>query len=364
MNLYLRYTFSFLLLALCLSGCEAVDSLQQSAKMTSMGTSSPLPAQPLYVLVVGAREYSTNQLVIVDPNIWQVVRRVPLLNVAPWDFNRDPQGRIWIGYGAEPGSEHRVQVFAPDGSLLKTLTLCSAPYLTIRFAAGRAFVPCLQNGFHAAVAVVDLNSLEVYKTFDLQVKDDSFLLLATANSADYILMAGGGNRNHLFLINPQTLAVINGPQIPASNFETVLSSQGKFLILNSYLKDHNDLVIIDPKAKPDVSVHRLPAVGPLWGDIIDDTLYAYHNADQLNNNGDPSRAISRLNLATGETKLWPLPDHWDVRDIAFVNGEIVLAHFIAVQAEKSGLYRFEPKTGEVSLLVNISGAYRILPPVP
>jgi len=80
---------------------------------------------------------------------------------------------------------------------------------------------------------------------------------------------------------------------------------------------------------------------------------------------DPTRAISRLNLVTNETTLWPLPEHWNARDIALVNGDIILAHSIFQEPlEQSGLYRFDPATGKLTMLVNIPNAVRILPPAP
>lgn len=75
----------------------------------------PLPNHPLYVPAVSAQRLGNNELVIVDADTWQITQRTSLLGVAPWDFSRDPQGRIWIGYGAQPGGDTRVQIFAPDG---------------------------------------------------------------------------------------------------------------------------------------------------------------------------------------------------------------------------------------------------------
>lgn len=111
------------LLPLLLAGC---DVLQQQMAVGATH-STPLPAHPLYVLAVSIDAYDENELVIVDKTRWQVARRVPLLAAAPWDFSQDPQGRIWVGYGAAPGLEKRVQVLAPDGSVLKTFSPCITP---------------------------------------------------------------------------------------------------------------------------------------------------------------------------------------------------------------------------------------------
>jgi len=163
MLISLSHPLICMLLALIVSGCtplgqflEALVEVSQRVNARMEVTVPPLPERPLYVLTVSARRFDNNQLVIVDADTWQVTRRTSLPGVAPWDFSRDPQGRIWIGYGAQPGGDTRVQIFAPDGSLLKTMSLCAVPFLRIHFAAGRAFVPCLQSGFEAAVVVIDL----------------------------------------------------------------------------------------------------------------------------------------------------------------------------------------------------------------
>jgi len=102
--------------------------------------------------------------------------------------------------------------------------------------------------------------------------------------------------------------------------------------------------------------------GALWGTIEGDTLYAYHDAQQMGLVPDPLRAVSRLNLVTNEADLWPLPDSWNARDLAVINGEILLAHSIAPEPESAGIYRFDPATGELTLLVHIPGAQRIIVP--
>lgn len=375
---------SIILLALILSGCmpigqflEALVEVSRRFNQQMAVTIPPLPVHPLYVLTVSARRFGNNQLVIVDTDTWQITQRTFLLGVAPWDFSRDPQGRIWIGYGAQPGGDMRVQIFAPDGSLLKTMTLCSDPILPIHFAAGRAFVPCLQSGFEAAVVVIDLASLEIVQQVDIRIPDDSFLLLATGGDENYCILIGNGNTSkRVVLLNTHTLATLLDPfSIPSSSLHTILAYEGRFIMLNSIAESllHNkmvdpipegrpDLLIVDTKPIPAVSIYQMVAPGALWGIIEGDTLYAYHDAERFGFSPDPFRAISRLNLVTDKAELWPLPDGWNARDLTVSDGEILLAHSIAQQPETSGLYRFDPATGELMLLVNIPGAQRILAP--
>ncbi|MFN8488666.1 MAG: hypothetical protein U0350_13785 [Caldilineaceae bacterium] len=369
MNPSLTRILGLLFLVFWISGCAALDSPPQKAMVLTVDNNISLPAHPLYVLAVSAGTYGNNELVIVDVNSWQVVRRTTLLDVAPWDFSRDPQGRIWVGYGADPGGDHRVQVFAPDGSLLKTFSLCSDPYNLIHFAAKRAFIPCLQNGFHAAVAVVDLQSLEMVKQVDIRITGDNFLLVATGGDEAYFVMAGGGKiTNRVVLLDTHTLATLEPIPIPPSNPSRIFAYRGRFLLLNSVPNSpptgRQDLLIIDITKSPVVSTYPMAASGALWGMLEDNVLYTYHDAEERGFKKDPARAISRLDLNTNKSALWPLPDQWNARDLTLVNGDIILAHSISQDRENDGLYRFDSQTGKLTMLVHILGAQRILPPAP
>lgn len=379
-------TIITILLALTLSGCTSLNqfmaALTKSGRMIGELTPSevmaPLPKRPLYVLTVSEPNLGDNQLVIVDADTWQVTQWTWLPRVAPWDLSRDPEGRVWIGYGAQPGGDKRVQIYAPDGALLKTLSLCIDPYLPIHFAAGRAFVPCLQSGFEAAVVIIDLASLEVIRQVDIRPRDDTFLLLATGGNEDYFALVGNGDispSNRIILLDTHTLVTLDPLPIPISNAQAVLAYHGRLLLLNSIAESllrngmveplpagRPDLLIVDTEPEPMLTTYEMVEPGALWGVLEGDMLYAYHNAELLGFNSDSFRAVSRLNLITNESELWPLPDGWNARDLALVNGKIILVHSLAPEPEKAGLYHFDPASGELTLLVNIPGAQRILPP--
>jgi hypothetical protein len=360
------------MLALVLSGCLMWQQIDAALTVNS----TPLPARPLYVLVVNAQVFGDNHLVIVDADTWQVARRVPLLGVTPWDFSRDPQGRIWVGYGAQPGGDRRVQVFAPDGALLKTLSSCLDPYLPTHFAANRAFVPCQENGFYAAVVIVDLASLEIVQKVDIRIEGDTFLLLGSGGNEDYFLMAGAGEgSSRVVLVDTHTLTMLEPLAIPGSNPKTILAYEHGFVLLNSVAESalrnslaeplpegRPDLLIVDTDPIPAVSIRQMIAPGALWGVIEGDILYAYHNAERLGFNEDPVRGVSRTNLVTDEAEYWPLPDRWAAGDIAVVDQEILLIHAIYQDPNQSGLYQFDPETNELTRKTPILGAYRMIPP--
>ncbi len=357
------------LLIVWLSGCAAIDTVQQRLSQPPVNTATPMPAHPLYVLTI-AGENNNHELLVVDSESWRVARRTVLLPVAPWEFSRDPQGRIWIGYGAEPGVDRRVQVFAADGHLLKTFTLCSDPYLRIHFAANRAFIPCLATGFYAAVAVIDLTTFELIKTIEINTNDNDFLLQTTGGDENYFVMVGAAQTttNRMILLKTDSLETLSPIAIPPSNPVVILSYQDRFLIPNpvpqAITEGRPDLLIINKKKQPTFETRELPATGAFWATITENSLYVYHNPAGTLLRNDPFRALSRLDLSTGQTEVWLLPTGWDAGDIEIVAGEIILTHALAQTPEESGLYRFNPTTGQLTMLVNIPGAQRILLPVP
>ena len=83
----------------------------------------------------------------------------------------DPMGRIWIAY-TQDGMDRVVRrwgvlVFSPEGDLEHELDLgCAPPDSGIAFANGFAFVACAASGFSGKVYVVDLQSMELVKSFD------------------------------------------------------------------------------------------------------------------------------------------------------------------------------------------------------
>ena len=59
-------------------------------------------------------------------------------------------------------------VFSPDGDLLHDIDLgCAPPDGGIDFANGYAFVDCTASGFFGRLYVIDLESLDIVKEFDV-----------------------------------------------------------------------------------------------------------------------------------------------------------------------------------------------------
>lgn len=360
------WLFRILLALFCLflAGCFPFGG--QIATIPTDAQGQPFPTNPLYVMAsaVGNRE-----LLVVDPTTWQIVRRTQLLSAGISDFSRDPQGRIWLGYGAQPGVDERVQVFASNGKLLKTFTICADPFHKIHFAAGRAFIPCSENGYYASVVVVDLQTLEVQTKVEVGVEGDTFLLACSGGNEHFLALYGGGDTetNHFLLMDTHTLEIVQTIPMPYAAIRMILNYQEKkFLLLNSNPEPNlaadqrTDLLVVDVANGFKRSAYPMKSWGALWGTIDGDMLYTYHNIEENGLREDPHRWISRLDLRTHKSEQWPLPDHWNAKDIAIVNGEIILAHSVGIEPETGGLYRFDPATGELMMLVNIPNAKRIL----
>lgn len=357
------------LLIILVGGCNKVELVQQRLSQPTLNAKTAVPTHPIYVITSAVEQA---ELLIVDPATWQIVRRSSLLLAGIKDFSRDTQGRIWLGYGAAPGVDERVQVFAPDGTLLKTLTPCVDPYNKIHFAAGRAFIPCGENGFQAAVVVVDLQSLAIQQKLDIRLDNDSFLLISSSGNEDYFVMFGGGDTemNHFVMIDTHTLTIMQPVLLPYGAPVRILNYHHQFLLLNSNPDPkaargkRQDLFVVDTGRGFSVTTYQMAAMGALWGMIDGDDLYTYHNIEENGLREEPSRAISRFDLRTQRSEMWMLPERWNARDLAIVNGEIILIHSVGSQPESSGLYRFKPTTSELTLLVNIPYVQRILPPSP
>lgn len=331
-------------------------------------TPALLPEHPLYVLATSIGADYHNELVIVDSDTWQITRRRRILQARPWGISQDPQGRIWIGYGLGPDGDRRVQVFTADGSLVKTLRFdqCLDPYLPAQFAAGRAFVACLQSGFYATVLVLDLDSLEVEQMVDVHAPaEDYFLLLTTGGSEEYISLVGSGDKaTRLVLMAPQTLQLLDPLILPAGHYVTTLSYKNQLLLLNGYFNERNDLVIVglhDDINVINVTAHRMLAPSPVWGATARDSLYVYHDPEWTNGTGNPSRAVSRMDLESGESELWPLPDNWLGRDLAVVNDQIILA-YSGPDDTNDGLYQLDPESGALTQVLALPGAFHLLAP--
>lgn len=382
MRKFMRPLLFYTLLALSLSGCTPVGQFLETLVTVSQRVNErmvvkepPLPARPLYGLA--SPKPVVNDLAVIDLDTWEVVRRAPLLSDFPTTFSRDPLGRIWVGFLYNKFSMPRVQIFAPNGRLLHTLPTCYSALTSIHFAADQAFIACEKPGLRLAVNVVDLTSVQIVHQIDIPLEGKSFSLTASGGDENYFILVGAGDPNNwAVLVDTHTLQPLPPLSFPVANARTVLAHQGRFYLLNSVAElslrqgwvealpaGRPDLIVIDPNPTPTVTIREMIAPGALWGLIKGDTLYAYHDAQRVSLLDDPYRAISRLNLLTNEAELWPLPDNWNARDIALVDDEILLAWSSSLEKEKSGLYRFDPTSGELTLLVHLPGIQRLLSPL-
>lgn len=311
------------------------------------------PDKPLYIVAENLGSFGSNQLVTVDIETWETVARTTIPDRGPGEPRIDPLGRIWLGYGrVVGGSSHLVQAYAPTGKLLfsREYSDCLDPILPLHFARNRIFVTCLQSGFYASVLVVDLNSGEPEALLDIRMPDDEEYFLAsnvagTENEA-VVIGSSGEKLDRLVWIDTDTLAVSKPMDLPPNLTGEILTYNGKFLIFRNDPVNPHNLVVIDQLDDPSITFHQLAAPYAYKVALYKASLYAYHNPSSLTGEENPSRAISRFDLETGETELWPLPDNWNSRDFIVADGHVLLT-YAGSNDETEGLYELDLETGEL-----------------
>ena len=355
-----------------LAGC-IVDIPLPDTIPNSAGESIRMPEYPLYVLgqtIMGPNRSQYNELVIVDPDTWSVVRRIPLPKGTPWSIDRDPQGRIWVGYATMAGSsDSRVAVVSSEGELEQVLRPCGDPSYGIHFSDTHAFVPCRMNGFFGQVSVVDLQDLAVTQTIEPQYEEKFSLTASGSGNGKLLLFGGGETKNWLALVDTQTFTITETLTHPFSNINDVVYHAEQFYLLNKinamFPEKSEALLHLTLSSPSTLEEIHLPGEGATWGTIAEDQLYVYQNPRYGTTSSSPLRFISRLDLTTGETESWSLPDWWNAGDIAWVNGKLILSYRRLEDPEQtSGLYEFNPETGELTQLLHLPGAELLLPTGP
>lgn len=341
----------------------------------SLHAASPNQAsQPIYVLAGSnlANGFRANALTWFDLATQTVQRQVALPHSRATQVDRDPQGRLWIGFsGDNEHDDQRVQIYSAQGALLKELRPCTNPEAGITFAAHRAFVACAEHGFNGKVAVVNLETLAVETTLALQLPHAPLLLITSAASETTVVVSGltsgddDSSHSVLTLIDPQRLQI--QAQLPLgknTDIWQILPDRGRFYLLNvaSWRQPRtqaNDVLVLTP-TNPPVLTTLAVAPSPLWGRIVGDSLYSYHNPTWNQINDDPNRYLTRLDLHTGQVQRWRLPEQWNAGDLAISDGQIILTYATGLSGSHDGLYRFDPMHLSLSLIGTIPDAANLL----
>jgi hypothetical protein len=339
---------------------------------------TPVPEQAVYVLsAASARDEAHNALTIVDGTTWEIVREVALPKSLAFNIDRDPQGRLWIGFNGGTGwVDDRLHIYAPNGDLVQELRPCTQP-VDVAFAAGHAFVACRHTGFSGRVVAVDLNQLETIRSVDIELdppNNGAFLLNSTTATDEAVIVTGGGSavddgdgkRLLITQLNPQDLSFIATPiRVAGGNVHDIVTYQAGFYLLNNGSwypprAEAGDIIYLDAGNPPITTALSLVA-GPVRGAVTSDgILYAYHEQYQWPSDQIPSpfetALISQIDLQSGAVATWDIPDVWRAfSDVAIIHDEIVLAGQ-GVLNDGDGLYRFDPETGQTELLVAIPDA--------
>ena len=365
-------------LALSVVGCDAalLEDLTEITYESFTQPTSSLPERPVYVLANFRRVAESpfpHELYIIDGDTWQIWNKTPLLPNRATEFSRDPTGRIWIGYGGGPGEVGKhVEIYSREGVLLKRLEPCVDPYRAVTFSDTTALIPCNENGFYASVASVDLETLEVTATQEIRLEDETFLLVALGSNGETTLMWGGGQKrsSHLALVDIDSLSILAVIPTKGLSPREMEGNQERYFLPNaaSVTTEYGDLAdlgILNLTDPPTLTTQELPQPSPLWSTLHDNQLYSYHNAHVFTHNRAlRERYITRMDVVTGETEEWQLPNNWSAEDIVWYDGKLLLTRAVGSpdEAKEDGLYAFDLETGELTQLLYIPGARRIVVP--
>ncbi len=327
-----------------------------------------------YLLAGAGSGFASHTLTIFDSDSFTVTRQVNLPESRAEHVNRDPEGRLWIGFAGDfQRNDNLVQIYSPQGDLAHQLRPCERPEVGIVFAGDYAFIVCANKGFSATVAVVDRGTLAVKTSIPITL-EGNFLASASAANPDTVVVAGltsgpeQGSYAAVTLINASTLEAQTPLRLGySSDITQILPVNGRFYLLNAGSwraprGEANDVLILTPGVPPTIETMPI-APSPVWGAIIQDDLYTYHNPTYNQTNDDPHRMIARTNLTTGKVEIWSLPDNWNAGDLALIDGQIMLPYRGSPDGTKDGLYRFDPTTSQLALLIQSRDASRVIPPL-
>lgn len=339
---------------------------------------TPLPANRLSVLAGESINDGKNRLTVVDTSTWDIWHTTHLPRSLAHNLDRDPYGRLWVGFTGSVGvRDDRLRIYSPAGDLLKEMHPCSGP-LGTAFAAERAFVACLDTGFRGMFVVIDLQTLEVERTIELSMQlsqYEYFAVGAIAANEAYVVVTGGtrdvaekkGYTGAIFL-DPHRLEIVArlpGIDARAAYVRRIIPYDGQFYLLNggnwdAQYAEQPDILVLDPGPPPTVTGTIMVARAPAWGDIEDGMLYVYHDQKRHMADFHGAGLISRVDLAQGTVTTWPLPDGWGGFDLRVIRGEVLLARQGDLGDDPDdGVYRFDPDTGMLTLLVDVPDATRL-----
>lgn len=347
---------AFVLCNLLLSSCTPLEQGSQ-------------PEHRIYMVTANTGR-GQHQLVLVDSTTWKVYQTVGLPNSWSDSLGLDPQGRIWIGFsGSFDFTDNRVQVYTEEGTLITTLTPCDDPSAGINFVENHAFVVCAGDGLQGSVAVIDIDTLKVVKNIPLSLPDKPYLLISSAADENNVIISGltSGTKETsysvLTFIDTHTLTVKQQlDTMENADIWQILVDRQRYYCLNvGSWRVPQQQDILQLNALDGTSVQPLQSANsPLWGEIADRFLFAYHDPTHNQPNDDPHRQLSRMDLQSGEIETWRLPDYWNAGDLAVRNGKFLLSTWFGKNDQQDGIYEFDPVTGKLVQLIHVANADKMI----
>jgi hypothetical protein len=333
-------------------------------------------AHSLYVLSVadGVGRYGRSTLSVVDVPSWRLTETISLLPRTARSLAIDPQGRPWVSYaGRHEQIDDRVQVITEAGAPLTMLRSCTNPEAGIAFAAGRAFIACVQNGLGGRLDVLDANTFARLDTIPVPPPaGGAYYLTAVAASETRVVLAGmtkgpDPKRRYAAIttLDPARLSVTwQSDPIADMDVWSIVPYGDDFLLANvASGESHEAQKRADVlRLRPTNTLDRMAvASSPLWSAVADDVLYLYHNPSWNSVSTTPTRALSAYHLIKRTVTRWPLPDGFDAGGIAVVGNKIVLASSAPGHERQSGIYAFDIRDKLLIDPIRLPGAEKVAP---
>lgn len=311
----------------------------------------PLPENLGYLR--SAEWTEPGRLVVFDADTFEIYRTVEIPQSQEYVANRmelDDRGRIWLSYtqdglGRLPWFiKTEVLVFSPGGELLHSLEPQCGPVMDIAIAEGRAFLLCLWSGFYAQVVVIDIDTMEIIKTFEKIIPPVAeqrglgiFFAYTIANVDGVILAVGlaappddyesvtiyANGSAMVVAIHPETLEILgfHTDLSPGVDVKDIVSVNGQAWLLNNWSRideklPREDVYILDPHTLQITGQLNLPQPYPIWGATgADGSVFIFHIVPSAEYQAGMRPGVSRLDPKTLEATFTGIPA--DVTDRTF-----------------------------------------------
>jgi hypothetical protein len=322
---------------------------------TYFSTKAEIPNFAGY-LISGLQEsgsFTSNTLVIFNPNDFSVIKKASLPASKIDTAGIAPSGALWLGLsGGSNSDDDRVIVLNTAGDQIAEIHACLNPTSGIWFYKDKAYVVCRADGFSAVIVAINTSTFKVEGSpINIAMENlaqDPFLVTGSALLGQYLAVTGtvtGADEqatySALAIVDLETNSISEKIQLGAgTDIWDILPYKGNFYLLNPegvHNTEKADLIIIDPKQNKIIKSVSLQTHSPLFGAISNDTLYSYQNGEWDTSLVSPERSICTTKLTDYSQSCVSLPDGFAATSFELINNLPCIAHW-GSNTSDAGLY--------------------------